>query len=543
MAHGIRALLLVVLSASALVAEQLPRARLHDTGAPAADPMTAAAMAARTGWRAVAGGVRAHGFAGDAVFLNGRLALVLRQRGRGAEVYARGAGGLRHRATVAPDGAVSLASVKVVQNDGGAVALDARFAAEAGGPRAVRFRLTAGAVLFEATAREATSRLVVRGRMRYLVVPDYFADDRVFAPGLLDHTAFGLPAENAVLGLIEGGGAIVLCVWRSHRQNADMVLAGDAARPRLDGCAIGCEAGQTVWVACLEGTRLWQARTVTPRDWAAALKADWRVPFPALWRASLALGNGSAESWDLAVGPRDSFVPADAPLPLIVYPLDRGRTTPLTVFCAIDILRSALGVGPCQYVLAAEGLGSEVPATPDAVTRWVEKQFRRGREARQAEAIGERLSQMVRCLERTEARIQRYAALAKRLYPLTQARPESRGALAATRGLIPILATLELSIARRPLATAGGRFRGSQPDQLLALIGKPNAREGCERLCAELRHIGAGQSRVLAQCRMAARELSQWARVTAAPHVELRESRRKIAAETQAILRGAGDSP
>ncbi len=46
-------------------------------------------------------------------------------------------------------------------------------------------------------------------------------------------------------------------------------------------------------------------------------------------------------------------------------------------------------------------------------------------------------------------------------------------------------------------------------DQVLALIGKPNALPECRRLGQELRNMGASQDRALASARMAARWLRQ----------------------------------
>ena len=82
-----------------------------------------------------------------------------------------------------------------------------------------------------------------------------------------------------------------------------------------------------------------------PRD-------DWKPPFEAKWRVDR-----------LAAGPWTvSTALPEAPLeaPAIVYPLDRNARTPLVAFCPVDVLRSTLGLGPCQYVLQTEGLVSVV---------------------------------------------------------------------------------------------------------------------------------------------------------------------------------------
>jgi len=45
----------------------------------------------------------------------------------------------------------------------------------------------------------------------------------------------------------------------------------------------------------------------------------------------------------------------------LIYPLERGQNTPLTVFTPVDILRETLGTGPCEYILDREGVGTRTP--------------------------------------------------------------------------------------------------------------------------------------------------------------------------------------
>ncbi len=58
-----------------------PCTYLFDTGATAADPLPAAALAAKKDWKLLAEDDTSHKFVGDTVLLNDRLVLVLRGKG------------------------------------------------------------------------------------------------------------------------------------------------------------------------------------------------------------------------------------------------------------------------------------------------------------------------------------------------------------------------------------------------------------------------------------------------------------------------------
>ena len=66
-----------------------PFAFLFDTGRPASEPLTAAVLAGRDGWRQVPEDQLTHRFTGDVVCLNDRIVLVVRRHGQGAELYSR----------------------------------------------------------------------------------------------------------------------------------------------------------------------------------------------------------------------------------------------------------------------------------------------------------------------------------------------------------------------------------------------------------------------------------------------------------------------
>jgi hypothetical protein len=253
----------------------------------------------------------------------------------------------------------------------------------------------------------------------------------------------------------------------------------------ITGLRVDCRDPGPFWLACLEEPVTWGA---APFE-ADALAFTARS-FPARWRVSAAgeLGAGAL--------PANGFV---------VYPLDRTKETPLTVYCLVDVLRNTLGCGPCQYVLDAEGAGPEQQVTPDSVADWVEQQFERGRQARRADQIEERLAAAVLHVQWMAGRLSAYEELSTRVLAVLPERPPlddpalGRIVRLASRlredaGML----TYGLEITARAAATAA---------RLNALARADGPAAEASELCGELREVGAAQDRALARCRLTVRRI------------------------------------
>lgn len=515
-----------------------PRAHLFDTRAPSPTPLTAQALARRAGWALVPEDNTKHQFRGDAVFFNDKLAVVVRPTGRGAEVYSRTAGGLKHRATVGHVAMFSswldpIEKLSIVDNSPAAVMLEATF--RTGQPASLRLRLTAGEGILEIRPGGAAHSVQALTRARYVVVPDFFADDLVFDPK--KWAGAYLPAENTFLGLLDGGDAIVMCVWESSRQDVTIARAGAGKQGELCLSGIRCRKGKRVWLAFLEGAGIWHGaeRRFDPMS----DKGGWTPPFDARWRCSLVKRAPLAASWDAAEGPRINQVSGRNEGPCLVYPIDRTRATPLTVTCPTDILRSTLGVGPCQYILDAERLAAE--ATPDQVMDWLERELKRRRRRVSPDEIDERLAQMTDHVHRVRVRIIRYAELSSRVLEICRSEGPRRTDARLDDDLAMTADWLG-SIVKRGLVAAGPADRLAKlTQQVQAVVGKEDAAAQCEPLAAEIRGIGDAQTRALSRCRMAARWLQQQSRNAALRHPEVADLAKKIEQETQAALHPEGD--
>jgi hypothetical protein len=539
-----------------------PYVRLFDTVAPLPDPLPSPANSAA--WSLVKDGDVTHAFTGDAVFLNDRVVVLLRKGGAGAQVYAKTPGGLKPRAQIVPcplgaGDIPALASVRVLENKSSAVTVEASFKTKGGAGSSASFRLATGDVLLEAKAGAGTGRLALRGSIRYVVIPDYFGDDMVFGAHTSDAPRVGLPAENFFLSLLEGGDAIVMCVWPSGQRNADLVLTGASGERAIGGCEVESREGESMWVAFLEGAGIWHGKALPAEGQGTDIALEWKPPFPAKWRADLVGRDGVCESWDLVdqqeherqlktagssfglaepacpcwFDPAGAHVsvprarPAAAPGALrpeqelmVIYPMDRDRATPLTRFCPVDIVRNALGVGPCQYILDLEGFPQGDAATAAEVTRWVEKQFEKKKDEQESAAIKERLAQMVGHMANAQARAEQYSDFARQVQAVCKDQERNAAAAETARSLQRIAEDMQQSAAKGREAMKTRGYAKGRAEAMIAAIGQKRPLAEVQGIGEELRSIGAAQDRALSRCRLAVRRLKQECRMAAAAHPE-----------------------
>ncbi len=521
-----------------------PSVRLFDTVRPLDSALLRKALSEKTGWVAVAEADPAHAFTGDAVVMNDRCALVLRRGYPVAEVYAAGREGYDSRAMLRPwqqSAQWDPASLAVLENGPGAVTVQGAFASQGRAPALCGFRLTAGEPIVEVRPGDGMRGLGVFLMARQVLVPDFFGDDMAFDTGAVKGKPMALPAENVILGPTAGGNALVMCVWESAVDGIHLMPsaaaaapgeppAGAAAQP-LSVLRVGCTPGKRVWLACLEGDGLWQAAAASAERPPAAALRGFKPPMPAKWRADFVGLGGVCESVTFEQPPDAAPVPETWRGPVLIYPIDRSRTTPLTALLPIDVLRSTLGVGPCQYILALEGLASDEPPTPAAVTEWVEKQFKRKRGAAPAEEIKARLDAMLNHLTVARARIADYAAFGGQVRGMCQGAATEPAAAEDAKALLAICDRLDHDVARGRKEMKTREEAAGLAREIVALAGAPDAAAKCGPPAAALCDIGHAQDATLARARMAARRVREHCRTSET------EFARKVQALAEGMLR------
>ena len=123
------------------------------------------------------------------------------------------------------------------------------------------------------------SAMVVEAPCRFVVLPDFFADDIVIDATQIPVAKAELPSENFLLHLLPDGQAIVMTVANSREQDAQVELAGQDGGaddpPQRDPVR---QAGK-VWVAVLEAPDIWHHRDVATAESGKVLPLDWKAPF------------------------------------------------------------------------------------------------------------------------------------------------------------------------------------------------------------------------------------------------------------------------
>lgn len=530
------------------ILNQTPYTYLLDTGVPSTVALSEKELAQKKGWTIVPEDNLRHNFKGDTIFLNDKITVVLRQRGPGAEVYAKTPDGLKQRALLVAyagraDGTAGISSVRIIENNPGAVILEAVFQTEKGKSAAVTYRLTTGQIYVEISPGEGISKFLIQVDTRHVVVPDFFGDDVVFSAGAFEDSGHGLPAENFFLSMVEGNDAIVMCVWESDKQATEVILSGEGRDRVIHGYEIQCTEDKRIWVAFMESCNIWHGCAILDKDKGKDIILDWEPPFSAKWRADFIKEDELVESCNFSDQQEQEFgsrVPGEVgcscwcdgsrfyirvpklqtteksesaaakyPGSVIVYPIDRSRVTPLMVFCPVDILRNTLGVGPCEYILEKEGFDSGSYPTPDQVTRWVEKQFKKNKEEHASAEIKERLKEMVDHIRHAQIRTNQYGDFARQVQELSEKEKSNKVVVDALGKLLAIVNDMEQNTVIKSNSAKSSESAAILAGKIVALIGKDNALVESQEPAAQIRAIGAAQDKALSKCRMAVRRIKQ----------------------------------
>ena len=275
---------------------------IWDTGKPSAAALAPAALAARADWNAVPVEKTIDAFKGDAVVSNGRIIAVLRKQGAWLEVYGEKADGAVARmslrlVTGTGEPAASLERAALIENTKGSICLEASFKTAKGAEVAGKFRIKRGDVAVQAEPGTGASKLRVECPGRFVVLPDFFADDINIDATKLPVASAELPSENFVLhmtgpspqplspaagerGRGEGGDAIIMCVFENRQQDVKITLTGEGEKRHITGSEIGFE-NKKVWIALLEASGIWHNRLLKADDTGKIIPLDWTMPFPA----------------------------------------------------------------------------------------------------------------------------------------------------------------------------------------------------------------------------------------------------------------------
>jgi len=562
---------------------------IWDTGKASAEPLTVAAIESKAGWTKAA---ESGPIKGDAVLSNGRMTVVIRKSGA-AELYSPAAARARLILQGQDGEAVSrLDTITVTENSKGAVAVEIVGPAK-GGTAAAKLRLKKGDPAVETTPGAGAAKLRVEAASRFVVLPDFFADDIVVDAGKIPSASIEAPSENFLLHLGGKGDSIVMAVFENRDQDVKLSLAGDGERRAFTGSEIQFGKSGKVWVSLLEGEGLWFTKVLERAQRGRVVPLGWKMPFPAYWRVDFTNSFELFDSWDMLLQEKDGggFVrptwfgeplqkvrpnrqmydaaiggmlyPAFADPqgngfvqgfnekgrmeithqgPLVVYPINRLPQTPPDVFTVVDIMRNTLGVGPCEHILDVEGQKQQLKGRATCSVRAELNPMYEAKEQKARKAdVEEILKQGETFVAHIRGRIHGYADYGRQMLALLAAKKKEQPALA------PAFAPLEKLLGDIDASIAAQLPKIKMPEDHAKLFAQfrkellenttPEATEKVKQWCEALVDIGGTQDELVGHCRWAVKNVRQKAGLIMVQEPKAAALMAEIRAKAQDVLR------
>jgi len=590
------AVVLVVHSLASAAQPPAASVGVFDTGTSSPAPLSGRAIASKAGWTRLPEDGPACTFKGDAVLSNDRITVVFRRSGPGAELYANGAQVAVLRAVLAPmtdRAAARIASVALAANTATETAVDAAFKMPGGKDATVRFVLQPGQVFVRTEPRGGVERLRLEAPCRFVVLPDFFADDIAVDAAELPVDRAELPSENFLLHMIGRGEAIVLAVWNQREEDIQVALAGQDKAKVIQASEIPYGTKGNVYVALLEGPGIWHSHDVSKADADRVIPLQWKAPFAAHWRVDWRQDDGLTDSWDMLLQQPDGtyvkpdwFGQSDAygtpdwmkpdrkrwttvlgtfqypcwidkdgqgflqPLkkpgkfqgPALAYPVNRLPATPLATFTFVDIVRATLGVGPCEYVLDVEGQKKKAEGRPTCYSRTKLNTIYTNKEqkAKRAE-VEQALADVLAFMRQIRTRIEGYVTFGHQTLAYLDEQKKARPDLAA------FLSEMETAVRRIDDAVEARKDKIQPPQRAVQLVEEfrttlldyegDDALDTCKKITAGFVGIGGAQDELVGECRLAVKILRQKAALAMAVDPRTAVVAKEIRSRTQATLR------
>ncbi len=517
---------------------------------------------------------------GDAALGNGRVTAVFKKESGAVEM-----GGVRFLLA----GATKMVRAALVESGKTSATIEATWKT-AKGDATAKFKLKRSEVTIEVTPGAGASKLRVECPSRYVVLPDFFSDDIVFDATKIPPATAELPSENFLLHLAGKGEAIAMVVFENRDQDVTCTLAGTGDARQVTGSEIDFGKDKKVWVALLEAPQVWHAAQVKPGDAAKETKLNWTMPWAAQWRVDFTRSDELTDSWDLLLQKQEggnylkpSWMGAGAetipvsrarwttvlkkfkypcwsdpkgtayfqPLetesltmrgPAVIYPANRVPETPLEAFTVLDIARSSLGAGPCEYILDLDNQKSSNKGHATCWTRdFLVGVYTKGSQKSQRKEIDTNLDQVLTFVKNIRGRITRYSdflrSMRDTLAAQQKAHPELKDSIAA---LDRICQEAERRYKAREekiktpdvVAKMNEDFR----KEILDAEG-PVALEKCKAYSTALVEIGDNQDELAGELRWVVRAFRQKAGLLVASDPRMGPITTEIRAKTHDVLR------
>jgi hypothetical protein len=552
----------------------------------------------RRGWSRISAPDTPAAFKGDAVISNGRITALVRHHSPALEVYAEGPerpiAVLRLMLmTRSAEPASRIETVGLAENTKGAACLEVSCKTEHGASVAAKLRIKRGGVFVETVPGAGAGRLRTECPGRFVILPDFFADDILIDASRIPLSTMEAPSDNFVLHLTGSGDSIGMCVFENRQQDVKLALSGQGDQRKITGSEIEFE-GKSIWVAVLSAPHIWHSLDLKIDDAGSIIPLRWTMPFPAQWRVDFTRKDSLTDSWEMLLqekkngkytkpswlgGKEETLRPnrwrwntfldefsypcwSDherrgyvQPLikdafqfqgPAVVYPINRVKQTPLDAYTVVDVMRNTLGVGPCERILDVEGQKTVYQGRPTCGVQGLLEEIYQAKQQKQKRALVEKhLNDGLAFVKHIRGRITRYIEfgekMRKYLGAQRTAHPELRGRIDE---LDKILERIDTYIApqtnkiQKPefVVELNADFRKNIMDS-----DGPDALECCQKYGKILTDIGGSQDELVGECRFIVRTLRQRAGIMVGVDPRLAPIAREIRTRTQEALRKPSD--
>jgi len=520
-------------------------------------------------------------FKGEAVLSNGKIQLAVPRRGAAAELRS---GGVVRAKLVLP-GVGALERVSLVEHGKGGATAEVGGRSAGGVEVSARLRIQKGDVTVEIRPGPGAEKLRVECPGRFVVLPDFFADDIVVDAAKIPVAAADIPTENFLLHPSPAGDAIVMGVFENRDQDVRLTFAGEGAARIVTGSEIRFGTARKIWIGVLESPQvcptLLQVGPVMKPERAGVqipYRAQWRVDFTSpdglVAGSTLLLQDAKDGSYirpsftgDVHSGGAPEKIAPDRvqkgyhacwsdpdrqvtlmPLsrqmaaPVLFYPVNRTADTPPDVFTVVDLARSCLGTGPCDYILDLEGhkdqyKGRATCGVRDILGRIYASKQQKTKRAEIEKCLNDGLTFVTHIRSRVQIYMEFLAAMKKYLAEQIQAQPELAKPLSE---LEKTLQEMDARVAQRRekiqspevVARMNEEFRKSVLDD-----ESPEALERCRAYTRALVEIGGNQDELVAECRGVVKVLRQRAGLLPTADARLASVCTEIRRRTQEVLR------
>ena len=573
-----------------------PFTRVFDTGAPLSTQLTQELLQQRTGWTQLSEDKNDHQFKGDTLFLNDKLVVILRRGAAGAELYSRGKAGLKRQAVLTPaakETTVRLSSVQIVENNSSQVVVDAAQKTTAGKTIVLRYELQMGQSFVKTESRQAVNQLQLEAPCRFVVLPDFFADDIIMDARKLPVAQADLPSENFIMHLLGSGETVLMGIWDKRTEDVRIRLTNSSPQRTVKSSQIPYGPGGKIWIAILADKGIWHERTIKKSDAGREIPLAWQQPFPAQWRVDWRRIEGYIDSWEMltelpngqyvkhnwfgqpeAYGATDWMKPNRQrwttvlgrfyypcwvdrngrgrlqPLtkkvqfegPALIYPINRVKETPIDKLTIVDLVRNTLGVGPCEYILDVEGQQKKSVGIATCAARNKLNAIYKNKQQKQKRAEVEKaLDDGLAFVQHIRTRIEDYVVFGRKTLNYLAREKKAHPELAE-----PIT---EMETIVRRIDEYNNRRKDAinTPAYAVQLVEDfrnhlvdyegADAWEKCQKFGKAITKIGGNQDELVGKCRMVVKLLRQRAGIIVVTDSRMAEIAREIRRRTQAMLR------